>query len=362
MTRNEKIRYKMLRYGVEYGELYASESGTLRMSGKGEIKCSLQGTFLPLVIDARGQRIEANWLIDEIKPVLTIDGVDHPLGVLMPASVTPRTEKSMSTIRIEAYDRCWRVRDTKVESRVYFASNTPYLEAVVSLLAECGVATISKIDTDLALAGPRDDWEPGTSYLKIVNELLKEINYKQLWFDKEGTAILEPASVPTAKNIKHSFTNKKPDPRNEKEVQSINVYPIISKTTDIYQKPNVFVVICSNPDKSGPMIAKAENINPESPLSISRRGRKITKVEKINNIPNQTALQQYADQRLSESMVTGEIVELQTALQPGFGVDDVSAVNFDDLNGICIEREWTMQLEPGGVMTHKLERVVVNIG
>lgn len=362
MIRSESIKYKMLRYGVEYGELYASGEPTLRMSGNGEIKCSLQGTFLPFVIDARGQRMEANWLIDEIKPVLTINGVDYPLGVLMPASITPRTEKSMSTLDIQAYDRCWRVRDTKVESRVYFASGTKYLEAVVTLLAECGVATISKTDTTLALTNARDDWEPGTDYLSIVNELLKEINYKPLWFNQDGAAILEPASIPTAKNIKHTFSNKKPDPRNPKEVQFINVYPRITKTTDIYQKPNVFIAICSNPDKSGPMSAKAENKNPESPLSIQRRGRKITQVQKVNNVPNQEALQAYVDQRLAESMVTGEIIELQTALQPGFGVDDVSAVNFDDLNGICIEREWTMQLKPGGVMTHKMERVVVNIG
>ena len=27
-----------------------------------------------------------------------------------------------------------------------------------------------------------------------------------------------------------------------------------------------------------------------------------------------------------------------------------------------IEREWEMNLEPGGVMSHKMERVVVNFG
>lgn len=362
MIRSEEIRYKMLRRGVEYGEIFAADAGTIRMNGKGEIKQSLQGTFFPYAVDSRGTRTEINWISDEIKPYLVINGQEHPLGVFLPATVTPTTDRGKTTLQVEAYDRCWMARDNLIENRMYFAEGTKYITALETLLASCGIAAVGITDTDSTLSTARDDWEPGTSYLSIINGLLKEISYKELWFDADGIAIVEPESVPTAKRIMHRFTDTKPDPRNEKEVGMINAYPVISKTTDIYQKPNVIVCICSSPDRTGDMKATATNQNPESPLSIQRRGRTITKFEKVDNIPSQEALQEYADHRMMENMVTGEIISIQTPLMPGFGVNDICSVKFGETAGVCIEREWEMQLAPGGTMSHKLERVVVNFG
>ena len=46
---------------------------------------------------------------------------------------------------------------------------------------------------------------------------------------------------------------------------------------------------------------------------------------------------------------------------PGFSVDDPVAIAAEDVDGICIERSWNMELKPGGRMTHTLERVVLNL-
>lgn len=362
MIRSEGFRYKMLRKGVEYGEIFAASAGTARMNGSGEIKTSLQGSFFPYAVDSRGKRTEINWISDEIKPYIVINGTEHPIGVFLPAAVTPTTNRGQETLNVEAYDRCWLARDNKIENRIYFAAGTKYITALETLLASCGIAAVAVTATDSKLSTARDDWEPGTSYLSIINELLREITYKELWFDANGTAIIEPESVPTARNIRHRFTDQKPDPRNEKEIGMINVYPVISKQTDIYQRPNVITCVCSSPDRSADLSATAENNNPESPLSLQRRGRRIVRFEKVNNIPSQEALEEYVKHRMMENMVTGEEITIQTPLMPGFGVNDVCAVSFGDTSGICIEREWDMQLEPGGTMSHKLERVVVNFG
>ena len=96
MIRSEEFRYKMMRRGVEYGEIFASAAGTIRMSGSGEIKQSLQANFFPYAVDSRGNRTEINWISDEIKPYLVIDGQEYPLGVFLPAAVTPTTNKGQS--------------------------------------------------------------------------------------------------------------------------------------------------------------------------------------------------------------------------------------------------------------------------
>lgn len=365
MIRNEEIRFRVMHNDIEYAELYAKGGPTLRMQSSGEIKTSLQGTFFPVARDLRGNDVVIDWLSDEIKPVLIRDGEEKPLGVLMPASVTPKENKGEEILEVQAFDRCWRVRDNKAEGALYLSAGTAYLDAVEQLLTASGIATIIKTPSAAVLSEDRQDWETGTSYLKIVNDLLKEINYKQLWFNQYGFAILEPASTPTAENIQHIFTNQKPDPQNPKEVAAIRLLPQISRKTDIYQAPNVFLCICSNADKSNGMKATAENNNPQSPLSTMRRGRRIVKEVKVDNIESQAALQAYADRLLYESMTTGEVINVDTALQSGFGVDDVTAIHYDSREstlGICVEKAWTMNLAPGGTMSHELERVVVNIG
>lgn len=365
MIRHEEIRFRMMRNGIEYGELYAKSAPTLRMQSSGEIKTSMQGTFFPVSRDAHGHEVQIDWLADEIKPVLIQNGDENPLGVFMPAQVVPKDTKGEETLEVQAFDRCWRVRDNKLEGALYLSAGTAYLDTVEQLLTSSGIATIIKTPSEAVLAEDRQDWETGTSYLKIINDLLTEINYKQLWFNAQGFAILEPASTPTSENIQHVFTNQKPDPRNPKEVETIRVLPQISRKTDIYQAPNVFIVICSNPDKSGDMKATAENNNPQSPLSIMKRGRRIVQVVKVNNIESQEKLEEYANRLLYESMTTGEVINIETALHSGFGVDDVTAIRYDGRSntlGVCIEKAWSMTLSPGGIMSHELEKVVINLG
>jgi len=362
MIQTHEIRYKLLRNGVEYGEIYSGEnSPTLMCDSGGDIKMSLRGTFLSDAYDVYGNKVEVDWLADEIKPVLVIDGVENPLGILMPSTVNPTEENGNRTIQLQAYDRCWRVKDNKVEGSVYLTAGTNYVEAIMGLLISCGVYNVTATRSNATLTENREDWQTGESYLKIINDLLSEINYKQLWFNENGFAMLEPQSTPSGENIKHVFTDSKKDPRNKKEVSAISVYPKLSRTTDVYQAPNVFICVCSNADKSTVMKATAENTNPNSPLSIMRRGRRIVKVVNVNNIASQAELEAYTNKLLYDSMTTGEIIQIETQLLPGFGVDDVSAVLYKDVLGVCVEKSWSMELTPGGTMTHTLEKVVINL-
>ena len=347
MTRAVDLRFKLLRKGAEYGELYALESGTpvLRMNDSGDIKTSLSGEFVTAP--------DANWLTDEIKPILVVDGEDHPLGVFLPATVKSVEDETTKSVRIEAYDRCWLLRDCRTEGFFYIARGTNYLTPIKQLLSRAGVALCIETPTSLTLATDREDWEIGTSYLSIINQLLSEINYKPLWFDSEGYAILEPYRAPVAANIRHTLDND--------TVKSL-LLPEISREMDVYSTPNVFICVVSSADRAAVMIAKAENNNPSSPISIARRGRRITGIYRVDNIASQAELQAYADRLCNESLLTGETISVQTALLGGYGVADIVALRYGDLSDLCVEHGYSMELKPGGTMTHNLERVVVNLG
>lgn len=348
MVRRISFRYIVVRNGADYATLQEIEGSepTIRMDASGEIKSSFSGTF-----EDPGETV--NWLRDEIRPEMIIDGVTYPLGVFLPGSVLHVETETAKSVQIEAYDRCWRVKDIRTSSPEYFADGVNYIDAIEQLLTQAGIALVAATQTSATLAEARADWSLGTDYLTIINQLLGEINYKDLWFNASGAAVLEPVGVPTAENIQHAINDEDP---------ASLLLPGSDRELDIYNAPNVFVVVCSNPDKSAVMMASSENTNPQSPLSIPRRGRRIVTVEQVDNIADQNALQAYADKLRNDSMITGETISVRTCLLPGYGVDDVTAIQLGDLMAICRERSWSMQLRAGGIMTHTLERVVINLG
>lgn len=354
--------FRVLRNGSFFGYLQTpvQSAPTIRMLDSAEIKTSLSGTFGTTVTDIDGNTIEADWLSDEIQPVMTIDGVEHTLGIFAPASVTPIESDGITAMNVEAYDRCWKVRDTNAETRPYFAAGTPYITAVEILLTGAGISTVLATPSAAVLAEARE-WDIGTSFLQIVNELLGEINYKPLYFTGDGFAILEPASVPDPEAIDHRISDE-PDELAHGADRIDRMLPQISRETDVYSTPNVFVCCCANPDKTANMVAKAENLNPQSPLSVNRRGRRVVQVTQLDNIASQEELQAYADRQRNNSLIGGETIRIAIALQPGYGVADVIALRYKDLAAICILRSYTMELRVGGAMQLALEKVVYNFG
>lgn len=346
MTRTLDFRYRIMRDGADYGEIYPPTGAVPRISMRSSnaVKMNFTGSFLP-------PHKDVDWMHDEIRPELILDGVAHSLGIYRPISVQETDNGQTASINISANDRCWTVRDTRHDSRVFFAAGTNYVAAAVSVLTGSGIAVINAVPTSAVLAEDRE-WPTGSSCLDIVNELLTEINYGQLWFDGSGAAMIRPVMLPAAINIGHVLDDTK--------IESL-LLPGIQSETDVLTAPNVFVCVCSNADKIAAMTAVAENTNPQSPLSIARRGKRITKVIQINNISSQEALQTFANRQVSDSMMAGEVITVKSCLLPGFGVGDVTAIRYGELMAICRESAWTMDLKVGGQMTHTLERTVMTL-
>lgn len=346
MQRTIDFQIMVLRNHADYALLHPLEQSApqIRMDDSGEIKTSFSGEFLLPEADV-------NWLTDEIQPRITIDGTTYDLGVFCPATMRSMKTEGQIHIHVDAYDRGWLVKDHVIEQMRYFPAGTNYITAVLTVLEDCGIALISATPSAAVLAEARE-WQVGTSNLTIVNELLAEINYEDIYFDQNGTAMVRPASSAKASQIRHVF--------DETDIESL-MLPDIGSETDIYTAPNVFLCVCSSPDKDTPLAATAANTNPQSPLSIARRGRRIVQVVDVPNIASQEELQSYAFRKVSESMLSAERIEVRTCLLPGFGVRDVVSLQTEELFCLGIERAWTMSLTVGGTMSHEIERVVLNV-
>lgn len=354
MSRRIKFQYHLLRNGAFCAYLRADKGSTptIIMNDSGELKTSFTGVFAPEAVDADGAPVNINWLSDEIQPVMVVNGVQHKLGIFAVAKHKEVTRRRVKKIQVQAYDRCWRVRDTKRAQLLYWPAGTSYLTAINQLLTAAGVETIFSTPNAAVFTEDREDWGLGVSFLKVVNELLAEINYKPLYFDENGFAILEPVSLPTASDIRQLFDANDPDTL---------MLPVLERESDVYAAPNVFIVWCANPNKAGNMVATARNDNPQSPISVPRRGREITEVVSVNNIASQTELQNYANWLRDKSLISGETVKVETGLRHGFGVGDAVGLVYGELTAIGIEHAYTMELKVGGRMKHTIERVIYNL-
>lgn len=370
------FEFRLLRNGGECGFLAAVEDAepTLRMRDTGEIKTSLAVTFAPAAHDADGEPITVDWSRDEIEPVMILDGTAYPLGIYAVAQMDPKDTATDASLTVQAYDRCWRVQTTRTETPVYFTAGTSYITAIERLLTDAGIAMVLATPSTAVLPEERE-WEIATSYLTIVNELLAEINYKQLYFTAEGAAVLAPVSVPRAGSIRHKLTARRPQPGEITDERFCTIEPGLGRSTDMYQTPNVFIAVCANPVKRSVLVATAVNDNPQSPLSTVRRGRRICQKYVVDNIADQDELQAYAEKLRDDSLMRGETLTITTALLPGIGVGDVVSlyyenpiydingnnVGFEPIDAICVVRAWTMGLSLEGAMELELERVVYNI-
>lgn len=343
MIREVDFRFIIVRGGADLGELYAlpESAPTIRMKASGEIKTSMSGEFW--------ESDDIDWLSDEIRPEIRINGTWSSLGVFLPATVSRTRENGAKTVRVEAYDRGWRIKNNMPDSTSFIDAGTQYLTAVVQYLNACGVTLITQTPKNAAMPTARS-WQLGTSYLAIVNELLQAINYNPLWFNSSGLAVLEPAEEINVGNIAHEM-----DSSNIKNL----LLPTITEESDIFNTPNRIICTCSTPDRSV-LTVRATNTNPNSPLSTVRRGRVIAKLVKVKDIFDSASLQAYAQKLLRETMYTGETYTVETALFPGWGVYDAVHLRFGEINCLCRETEWSMTLQVGGTMKHILEKAVSN--
>ena len=354
MSRRISLRYELLRGGAYCALLKAVDrTPRIRCNSGDRLKMLLTASFSPTARDVDGRPVEIDWLNDEVRPILITDGKEQALGVYTFAKPQESTDGAAKTVSVSAYDRGKKVADTNSESLLYFPAGTLYLDAVEQLLTPAGIGTVFKTPSSETLATAREDWKAGTSNLDIANQLLDEISYSPLYFDLDGAAVLAPATVPDASAVKHILDTSDPDTR--------VIAGRMTRTRDFFSAPNVFVVNCQNPEIGMPLSATAVNDNPQSPLSIQQRGRRIARVTDVDNLPSQAAAQAYADRQLAESMTAGETIELETGLLTGWGVGDVVCLIHEGEASICVSKSYSMDLRAGGRMTHVLEKVVYQL-
>lgn len=336
--RKVSYRYVAMRNGVEYMPLQAIGSPSITMSSVAEIKRSMSGSFIvPEQVDL---------LTDMIKIFMVADGEEAPLGEFVVRSATNHYGETKYT-QVEAYDASVKVKNTYISERVYIPAGTSYNDAIGAQLIACGIERVIIDNPGKNIVTNREDWDIGTSRIKIINDLLSEINYRSLWFDNNGYARVSKYITPSVDAATKVY-----------KADSVSIISDeCSKSLDVFNAYNAFTVAVSNADYGIVLMAYAYNEDPGSATSIQRIGLRQAPVEFLSNIADAQALQKYVNNVRDKSKISTETVTWHTANTP-HEVGEIVIIDHPNLRGIFEETEWTMQLAVGAQMMHKGKRVV----
>ena len=346
MIRSVTFEVRVLRSGAQLARLRWPDElpPTVYASASAAVKASLSGTFFPAP--------EMDLARDELQAVMIEDGVETPIGVFVPTTATDVRDGAARMVQLQAYDRTYYLSDTRTASTLCFAAGRVYTAVINELVTLAGSPAALVVPSDKVLATDRADWPMGTDVLTIANDLLREIGYAPIWADPRGFLRAAPAPALDGSRIDWVYT---PSGTPAQRLTAGG-----SSRSDLWSRPNVFVLICANPDLPAPLVATAKNENPVSASSILRRGREIVTVQQVDNVPDQAALQAMADRICRESMMGTQTVTFETPLQAGHGIGDVVAIQHPDFTGLFRETAWSMDLRAGAIMQHTAERMMPN--
>lgn len=309
---------------------------------KSKIKASMKAVIFP--------DEEINLLTDELQPMIFTDTGWKSLGIYIPATVQSKGDGFSEQIILTAYDRGYLLREKRLEKSLFLAAGTNYIAEIETLLNDVGIVFPIKTASTAVLPTSRE-WEVGENYLDIINELLTEIGYREISFDADGHAHLEPYQAPDNSRVNQTYSDS-----------DLKKEPVTENWTsgyDYWDAPNVFICTCSSPDLDVTLTATAVNDNALSAKSTVRRNMRICAVESVNDVADQTALELYAYRRMVESQLSERTVTFYTLPEAGHGLGFIVALDHKNLAGVYEETSWSLKLEAGGLMKHTAEGVVM---
>jgi hypothetical protein len=295
-----------------------------------------------------------NYLSDRIRPHVrlhvppfgALDYVEWPQGVFLLSTPLRHIDKYGRITRdVSAYDQLQVYTDDLLTTRYTVAAAENVVAAVTTLLG--GVAASIAPSTATLVAAK--EYDPGTSKLKIINDLLGMINYESLSFDEDGVAVVQPYTAPSVRTEEYVYATD----------QSGLMVPEADQELDLFSVPNQWTLVVSEPDQPA-IVSTYTNNDPGSPTSTVRRDRIISDFRIEVEAVDQATLDAKVERLAFEASQVYEALEFGTGIMPIHSGNDVYRIAYDPLaiNNKYAEQTWTMPLKSGSTMAHRARRVV----
>jgi hypothetical protein len=292
------------------------------------------------------EQVDVNPLTDRVRVWMVLqNGVEYLLGTFMWADAS-RPQRSWGIEQdAELVDRTLQLDQGALRAHSWGRGGTITL-IMYYLCFRAGLK-----QEEIAVIGPAADrgltepmaWEPGSTWLRMLQDLCNVVGFAKPWFDRYGLLHLSTPQEPELGQPTCRYAiDGSPGTR--------IVADSILLTSDELSAPNAFGVYESG---SGATKVGTYAIPSSAPHSFANIGFWRTIVESVQGLTNQTQATNAARKLARTRAIAYEWLQFESTLDPRHDTYDV--VQALDRN--WLETAWTMPLRSGGRMQHKMRRV-----
>lgn len=282
---------------------------------------------------------------DKIQIIHVLNGIETPLGTFLMSTPSKQLYDTHKIYTIDCWSTLWLLGINKIDNRYLVPKGTQVvmeIRRIMEVLKYPINITDSTASTNVDI-----EFVVGTSYLTMINELLKVINYNSLYIDGEGVYTSTPYRDPQVRKPEIIY--------DEDNVDNI-IIPLCTQDIDLFNIPNKFVRYVNNPTVQ--LRAIYENNNPQSITSTANAPLNVD-VEEVTDATDLQTLYDVCKRKCQEVNSTFSIVEIQTAINPIHGNENCIGLKLNTIDSKFIEAQWSIDCSTGGLMNHILKEVVL---
>lgn len=226
-----------------------------------------------------------DWSTSLVRIWRTVDGERWPVGTLVPSSISTERSGGYVTKNVTLMNRLHLLDRALRDDYFSVPAGSPIMDAIQGVIAWTGAEVNEMPDID-TVTRTSMTWDPGTSALEIVNDLLDSANFFALSVDGLGGFRVARYVAPADRPIVHHFTAG--------EVYSFT--PEVDIDEDFFTVPNHVTLTTQGEGGEDGLRATAVNSDPADPMSTMFRGL-VSYTEQVDAV-SQEALNEMAQQRL----------------------------------------------------------------
>jgi hypothetical protein len=267
---------------------------------------------------------------------------ETPFGVFLYAGTGRRRRSFGNTLSSTLWDQ-WLILDQKVRRPFSVRLGQRITDAMTAVLLL--TAGLKKFVVHPSMITPSNpmSWPPATSRRRILADMAKVLGY-HLHFDHSGTFVAHP--VP-------NLETTPPDLIYDTDHGGVSriVDDTIDETDDLWQAPNVYLVVSTGPNQE-PIYGSYE-VPASAPHSKAKRGFEVVKDFQHQGLPNNDWAVALAQIEAASDQFAFRYAEFDGPPDPRH--DTFQMIQY--LGERYFETGWRLPLRPGGPMHHELRRI-----
>lgn len=313
---------------------YVEEGGSIEYNSLSTLKANCN---IPISLGA-----EETLNLNAIRIYEVLNKVETCLGTFLISTPASSYDNAIQNVDCTGYSTLWRLNSNTPSDRYFVAQGTNAVAEVKRILDSLGYEY--DIAESTKTTSVNVEWDYGTSWLTIINDLLAAINYTSLCVNAMGVYIATDYVLPE---------DKEPDiTLNEDDLDNI-LEPKQNNELDLFNIPNRFVMYVNNAETN--LCAIYERTYGETGTDNTWVN---TYVESVSDAADYDTLYAMCKKKSAESVSIYNKVQISTAITMLPTYMPTIELNHYKAIGKYQCTSFTIDLSVGGSMDLNLRKVV----